>query len=135
MRRRAGGRARQGDQLRDGRPAAGLSTTGADGTRRGHLQDRPAGSGQFVTAVLDVTPETTADDSAPEQPAASWLARVGAFSIDVLLGAAVIAAMALLALAAPYHGWLWWVFTGALALTLLVTAGNPWVFPPTTGWS
>jgi len=88
-----------------------------------------------VTAVLDVTPETTADDSAPEQPAASWLARVGAFSIDVLLGAAVIAAMALLALAAPYHSWLWWVFTGALALTLLVTAVNRWVLPTITGWS
>ena len=88
-----------------------------------------------MTAVLDVTPETTADDSAPEQPAASWLARVGAFSIDVLLGAAVIAAMALLALAAPYHGWLWWVFTGALALTLLVTAVNRWVLPTITGWS
>ena len=88
-----------------------------------------------MTAVLDVTPETTADDSAPEQPAASWFARVGAFSIDVLLGAAVIAAMALLALAAPYHSWLWWVFTGALALTLLVTAVNRWVLPTVTGWS
>jgi len=39
-----------------------------------------------VTAVLDATPEKATVDTAPEPPTASWLARAGAFSIDVLLG-------------------------------------------------
>ena len=40
------------------RPGAGLPAAGADGARRRHLQDRPAGSGRVVTAVLDAMPET-----------------------------------------------------------------------------
>jgi Mce-associated membrane protein len=87
-----------------------------------------------VTAVLDEVPDTT-DDSAPEQPAASWLARAGAFSIDVLLGVAVIATMAVLALSAPWRGWLWWVFTAVAALTLLLIAVNRLLLPTMTGWS
>ena len=92
----------------------GLPAARTDGARRRHLQDRQAGSGRLVTAVLDATPETAADDSAPEQPTASWLARAGAFAVDVLLGVAVIATMALLTLSAPQRGWLWWVFTARL---------------------
>jgi Mce-associated membrane protein len=87
-----------------------------------------------VTAVLDAVPGTT-DDSAREQPAASWLARAGAFSIDVLLGVAVIATMAVLALIAPWRGWLWWVLTAVAALTLLLIAVNRLLLPTMTGWS
>src|SRR4029453_6043295 len=82
-----------------------------------------------------MTPETAAEESAPEQPAASWLARAGAFSIDVLLGVAVIATMAVLALSAPWRGWLWWVFTAVAALTLLLVAVNRLLLPTMTGWA
>jgi Mce-associated membrane protein len=85
--------------------------------------------------VLDQTPETAADESAPQQPTASWLARTGAFSVDVLLGVAVIVTMALLTLSAPQRGWLWWVFTGAAVLVFLLMAINRLLLPTTTGWS
>jgi Mce-associated membrane protein len=85
--------------------------------------------------VLDLTPETAADESAAEQPTASWLARAGAFSVDVLLGVAVIVTMALLTLSAPQRGWLWWVFTSAAVLVFVLTAINRLLLPTITGWS
>ena len=88
-----------------------------------------------MTAVLDATPESAADNSAPEQPTASWLARAGAFAVDVLLGVAVIATMALLTLSAPQGGWLWWVLIGAIAFVFLLMAMNRWPLPAFTGWT
>jgi Mce-associated membrane protein len=88
-----------------------------------------------VTAVLDAIPETAAEDSATERPTASWLARAGAFSIDMLLGDAVIVTMALLTLSAPQRGWLWWTFTGAAALVVVLVAVNRLLLPTFTGWS
>ena len=88
-----------------------------------------------MTAVLDVTPDVAADDAAPEQPTASWLARAGAFSIDVLLGVAVMVTMVLLALTVANQGWVFWVFIGALALTFLAMAVNRWLMPTITGWT
>jgi Mce-associated membrane protein len=88
-----------------------------------------------VTAVLDAIPDTAAEDSAPQQPTASWLARAGAFSIDVLLGVAVIATMALLTLSTPQRGWLWWVFTGAAVLVFVLVAVNRLVLPWLVGRS
>jgi Mce-associated membrane protein len=88
-----------------------------------------------VTAVLDAIPDTAAEDSAPQQPTASWLARAGAFSIDVLLGVAVIATMALLTLSAPQRGWLWWVFTGAAVVVFVLVAVNRLVLPWLVGRS
>jgi Mce-associated membrane protein len=88
-----------------------------------------------VTAVLDAIPDAPADESAPATPPASWLARAGAFAVDVLLGVAVIATMALLALTAPQRGWLWWVFTEAAVLTLVLMAVNRLLLPTITGWS
>jgi Mce-associated membrane protein len=80
-------------------------------------------------------PDTADDDSAPELPTASWLARAGAFSIDVLLGIAVIATMALLTLSAPQRGWLWWVLTATAGLIFVLVAVNRIVLPWLTGWS
>ena len=88
-----------------------------------------------MTAVLDAKPETAAEDSAPERPTASWLARAGAFSIDMLLGDAVIVTMALLTLSAPQRGWLWWTFTGAAVLVVVLVAVNRLLLPTITGWS
>jgi Mce-associated membrane protein len=85
--------------------------------------------------VLDAIPETAAEDSAPERPTASWLARAGAFSIDMLLGDAVILTMALLTLSAPQRGWLWWTFTGAAVLVVVLVAVNRLLLPTITGWS
>jgi Mce-associated membrane protein len=87
-----------------------------------------------VTAVLDATP-AAADHSMPAVTPASWPARAGAFAVDVLLGVAVIATMALLALTAPQRSWLWWVFTAVAALTLLLIAINRLLAPTITGWS
>ncbi|MDT5245741.1 MAG: Mce-associated rane protein, partial [Mycobacterium sp.] len=82
-----------------------------------------------------MTPETAADPSAPELPTASWLARAGAFSLDVLLGVAVVVTMALLTLSAPQRGWLWWVFTAVAVLVFLLMAANRLLLPTITGWS
>ena len=82
-----------------------------------------------------MTPETAAGESAPEQPTASWSARAAAFSLDVLLGVAVVVTMALLTLSAPQRGWLWWVFTGAAVLVFLLMAVNRLLLPTITGWS
>jgi Mce-associated membrane protein len=87
-----------------------------------------------VTAVVDAPPDSAAADPGSEQRA-SWLARAGAFAIDVLFGVAVISTMALLALTAPQRGWLWWVFTFAAAVTLLLMAVNRLLLPTITGWS
>lgn len=88
-----------------------------------------------MTAVLDATPDAPIGDSASPPPLASWPARAGAFAVDVPLGTAVIATMALLALTAPHQGWLWWVFTGTAALTVLLMAVNRLLLPTITGWS
>jgi Mce-associated membrane protein len=88
-----------------------------------------------VTAVLDATPDAPTDESVPAIPPASWPARAGAFAVDVLLGVAVIATMALLTLTAPQRGWLWWVFTAAAVLTVLLMAINRLLLPTITGWS
>jgi Mce-associated membrane protein len=88
-----------------------------------------------VTVVLDATPDATADESMPAATPATWLARAGAFAVDVLLGFSVIATMALLALTAPQRGWLWWVFTVVAALVFLLMAVNRLVLPWLTGWS
>lgn len=88
-----------------------------------------------MTAVLDTTPDATATDTASEQSLASWPARVGAFAVDVLLGLAVIAPLALGAVTAPLRGWLWWVFVGVAAATVLVMAVNRLMLPTITGFS
>ncbi len=66
---------------------------------------------------------------------ATWPARAGAFAIDVLLGVAVIATMAVCAWSAPWRGWLWWVFVGAAALTIVAMAVNRLMLPTITGWT
>ena len=86
-----------------------------------------------MTAVLDAVPDTAAGESALEQPTASWLARAGAFSVDVLLPIAVIATMLLLALSAPQKGWLWWVFISMAALVFVLAAINRLPLPRSRG--
>jgi Mce-associated membrane protein len=74
-------------------------------------------------------------EAAPGPALATWPARAGAFAVDVLLGIAVIATMAVCAWSAPWTGWLWWVFVGAAALTIIAMAVNRLLLPTITGWS
>jgi Mce-associated membrane protein len=88
-----------------------------------------------VTAVLDATPDALSADSASPGVPASWAARAGAFAVDVLVGLAVIATMALLTLSAPRQDLLWWVFTVTAVLVLVAMAINRLLLPTITGWS
>lgn len=86
-----------------------------------------------MTALLDAKPDAPADESPPAPPLGSWWARVGAFAVDVLIGAAVIVTMALAAV--PQDGWLRWVYAGVAGLAFLVMAVNRLLLPTLTGWS
>lgn len=91
-----------------------------------------------MTAVLDATPGAEADDVASGQPLASWGARAGAFSLDVLPGIGVIAVLGLLAYSAvtvSQPGWLWLVYVIAAALVFAAMAVNRLLLPTMTGWS
>ncbi|MBS1691680.1 MAG: RDD family protein [Actinobacteria bacterium] len=91
-----------------------------------------------MTAVLDADvkdPGTLSTDTSPAARPGAWVARAGAFAIDVLLGLGVIATMVLLGLAAPRGGWLWWVFTGTAAAVFVAMVVNRLLLPTTTGWS
>jgi Mce-associated membrane protein len=86
-----------------------------------------------VTVVLDATPEAPAEVAAVEP--ASWAARVGAFMLDVLVGVAVIATMALLWQTAAPRSLLWWVFAAGVALSIVLMAVNRLLLPTIIGWS
>lgn len=88
-----------------------------------------------MTAVLDTTPATSADQPTPGPAFASWPSRAGALAVDVLPGLGVIATMVLLALASPSDGWERWVFTAAGGLTLFAMAVNRLVLPNAIGWT
>ena len=47
----------------------------------------------------------------------------------------MIATLAVSAWSAPWLGWLWWVFVGAAALTIVAMAVNRLLLPTITGWS
>lgn len=87
-----------------------------------------------MTAVLD-TVDAPGTEEAPGRALATWPARAGALGIDVLLGIAVIATMAVCAWSAPWLGWLWWVFVGTAAVTIVAMAVNRLLLPTITGWS
>lgn len=87
-----------------------------------------------MTAVLD-TADAPATEAAPEHPVAAWPTRAGAFAVDVLVGMAVIATLAVSAWTTPWLGWLWWVFVSTAALTIVGMAVNRLLLPTITGWS
>ncbi|MEO3759832.1 RDD family protein [Mycobacterium sp. B14F4] len=88
-----------------------------------------------MTAVLDTSPDTDATDVAVAEPVASWPARAGAFAIDVLVGVAVVATLALVALTAPQGSPLWWVYTAAAVAVVLAMVVNRVVLPTKWGFS
>lgn len=91
-----------------------------------------------MTAVLDATPNAAADDLSASQPQASWPARAGALSLDVLPGIGVIAVLsvlAYLAISVSQPSWLWLAYAVAAAVVLLLILCNRWLLPAITGWS
>ncbi|WP_441958996.1 RDD family protein [Mycolicibacterium houstonense] len=89
-----------------------------------------------MTAVLDNADPVAAEGTGTDQTRlASWRARAGAFAIDVLAGAGLIAILALLAWSAPLYGWFWWVCTVAAALVTAAVLVNRIGLPAYTGWS
>ena len=113
FRRRAGGRAGEGDQLPGRRPGAGLPAAGEHGAR----PTAPTRSTDSTRSPRDgaARPSTdtrTAAGSASDPPTPPGPARAGAFALDFLPGVAVIATMALLdVVRTATRVWLWWVFT------------------------
>jgi Mce-associated membrane protein len=92
-----------------------------------------------VTAVLGDVSAVPVDTQEPaigteEQPG-SWLARAGAFVVDVLLGIGVLAALVLIAWSTAQHDWLWWLCVSAGAVVLLSIGVNRLLLPVITGWS
>ncbi|CAN5502868.1 RDD family protein [soil metagenome] len=93
-----------------------------------------------MTAVLsDASPESppapTAEAGSEVDRPASWLARAGAFVIDVLFGIGVVAALILIAWSTAQHDWLWWLCVSAALIVLLAVAVNRLLLPAVTGWS
>jgi Mce-associated membrane protein len=68
-------------------------------------------------------------------PVATWSARAGAFTIDVLFGLGVLIAAGLVAVAATPQGWLWWLCVVVAVGALVVIAVNRFLLPAMSGWS
>lgn len=91
-----------------------------------------------MTVVLDKdTAEKTVEVRAtkPADHFASWLARAGAFAVDVVFGVALIATMAVLQAATPQYGVLWWYYVGIAVLAVILVVVNRLVLPSVWGWS
>lgn len=78
---------------------------------------------------------TDAVTEAPQTRPAGWRARAAALGIDLLPGAIVVAAMALVALCFPPGGVWWWIAVSIAGLAILATAVNRTLLPVITGWS
>ena len=91
-----------------------------------------------MTVTID--PELEADlDTAPPAdataPVATWSARAGAFTIDVLFGLGLLIAAGLVAVSARPQSWLWWLCVVVAVGALAVIAANRYFLPTTRGWS
>lgn len=64
---------------------------------------------------------------------AEWPVRAGAFCVDVLLPAGLVAVLALTALSAPEGGWAWWTGLILAAALSVATALNRWLVPSMFG--
>ena len=83
-----------------------------------------------LVADLDTAPPADATD-----PVATWSARAGAFTIDVLFGLGVLIAAGLVAVSARPQGWLWWLCVVVAVGALVAIAVNRFLLPATRGWS
>ncbi len=91
-----------------------------------------------MTAVLDADvkpPDAPTDEPTAAVMRGAWPARAGAFAVDTLPGVAVVATTALLALASPQWGWLWWAQTAVAVIAVVLVAINRVLLPVAKGWS
>ncbi|MGE2722731.1 RDD family protein [Mycolicibacterium celeriflavum] len=88
-----------------------------------------------MTAAHDAPPDSVATEKAVDEPVAAWSARVGAFAVDVLIGLAVLATVAVVSLTAPQRSPLWWGYMVAMGVVVLAMAVNRLVLPTVTGFS
>ncbi len=86
--------------------------------------------------LTDAEPQITGanDGAAPAGPA-PWAARAGALAVDILPGAAVLAATALVAQSVPLRGAWSWLCVCIGAVAILWTAGNRLLLPVISGQS
>lgn len=88
-----------------------------------------------LTAAHEAPVDPVAADGAVDEPVAAWSARVGAFAVDVLIGVAVLATLAVVSLTAPQRSSLWWGYLVAVGVVVLVMAVNRLVLPAVLGFS
>lgn len=87
-----------------------------------------------MTAVLQDVEEPTDTDEASLRYA-SWGARLGAFALDYVPGAFVLATMALMGYTTTPGSWLRWVYVAVLAVVAAAMVVNRVLLPSFTGWS
>ncbi|MBV5246684.1 MULTISPECIES: RDD family protein [Mycolicibacterium] len=88
-----------------------------------------------MTVVLDVTETISEPEPTAEVRPASWGARAGALALDILPALGVIATCVVLALTAPFDGWVRWLFTVLAAVVFVLTVVNRLVLPAVKGWT
>jgi Mce-associated membrane protein len=81
-----------------------------------------------TTANAEAGPATT---TVP----AGWFARVGAFCVDVFVGALTVATLVMVAWSTAQRSWLWWLCVVTAGLVVLAVAVNRLLLPALTGWS
>jgi Mce-associated membrane protein len=88
-----------------------------------------------VTVVLVEETATTAVPESPRNDLAPWHSRAGAFAIDIVPGAAVLATVALVSRSVPSRGAWWWVCISVIGVVVLLMLVNRLLLPTVTGWS
>jgi Mce-associated membrane protein len=88
-------------------------------------------------AIDDVVEDTEAADLALAGVTASWLARAGAFAVDVFFGIGVVITCLLVAQSASISGlgWLRWTAIALAGVVFLAVALNRLLLPSITGWT
>lgn len=87
-----------------------------------------------MTVAVEET-QTTGVQELTQNTLAPWHSRVGAFAVDVLLGTAVIATLALVSRTVPTRAVWWWVCISVIGLVVLLMLVNRLLLPTITGWS
>jgi Mce-associated membrane protein len=88
-----------------------------------------------VTVVVEEALTTAVIPEPAESRLAPWHIRAGAFAVDVLPGAAVVATMALVALTVGQHAVWYWICVCVGGLAILLVLVNRMLLPTITGWS
>jgi Mce-associated membrane protein len=93
-----------------------------------------------VTVTVPEASTADADAAADQAPGglpASWMARAGAFVVDVFFGTGVVITCLMVAQSASIsgRGWLQWLSIGVAGAVFLAMALNRLLLPATTGWT